>query len=828
MNRLEASLQQGDHIIMGRKSLFGLRRRAPTALVSLLFLLSFTSALRADEPLRVGVFSYEPAIFRNAQGKMEGFYADLLREAAGREGWDLKFVYGSWAEGLERLERGEVDILTSVAHTEERAVWMDYGSEPLLTVWSEVYVPQASAIDSIFELQGKRIAVMARDYNAAEFRQHVAAFGIECSYIEVADFDAIFQAVTSGQADAGVINSTVGAGRAHHHSLKGTGIVFNPFNIYFAAAKGRRSKELAVLDGYLKTWKDDRNSIYYKGMAKWLRRSVEVRHVTPTAVWYVSIGLGVLFCGALGIAWAFRWQVARATAELRESEEKYRRLAENTEVILWEYDIPSDRWTYVAPQAERILGYGPEEWTDLQFWIENIHPEDKEWAPEYCNTFTAQGQSHEFEYRFLTKNGETRWLRDVVSVEMKDGKPALMRGFMIDITARKQAQEESEQLRDQLVQSHKMESVGRLAGGVAHDFNNMLGVILGHSELLIDELPPDHPLLAGLEEIKKAAERSADITHQLLAFARKQTIAPKVLDLNQTVESMLKMLRRLIGEDVNISWRPGESLRPVRVDPTQLNQILANLCVNARDAIAGVGQLTIETGNICFDAAYCAEHTDFAPGEYVMLVVSDDGCGMDAETLAKIFEPFFTTKGVGEGTGLGLATVYGIVKQNGGFISARSEPGKGATFNVYLPQDDSGTASTRSEDTAEPTGRGSETIVLVEDELSILKVTKIMLQQQGYTVLAATTPGEAIALVRAHGGAVDLLLTDVVMPEMNGRDLARNLMSISPGLKCLFMSGYTADVIAHHGVLEEGMHFIQKPFARQDMTMKVREALGGG
>jgi CheY-like chemotaxis protein len=288
---------------------------------------------------------------------------------------------------------------------------------------------------------------------------------------------------------------------------------------------------------------------------------------------------------------------------------------------------------------------------------------------------------------------------------------------------------------------------------------------------------------------------------------------------------MLTMLERLIGEDIDLTWRPSEDLWPVEVDPSQIDQILANLCVNARDAIAGVGKVTIETANGTFDAAYCAKHAGFMPGEYVRLGVSDDGCGMEKETLAQLFEPFFTTKRVGEGTGLGLATVYGIVKQNNGFTSVYSEPDKGTTVTIYLPRHAAKAGQTRKESPSSPAGRGQETILLAEDEPAILKLTTRMLEHQGYTVLAASTPGEAIRLAREHAGEIPLLITDVVMPEMNGRDLAKNLLSLYPHLKRLFMSGYTADVIAHHGVLDASVNFIQKPFSKQDLAAKVREVL---
>ncbi len=375
------------------------------------------------------------------------------------------------------------------------------------------------------------------------------------------------------------------------------------------------------------------------------------------------------------------------------------------------------------------------------------------------------------------------------------------------------------------MQAKKMESVGRLAGGVAHDFNNMLGVILGHIEMAEELVNPADPLLHDLQEIKKAAARSAELTRQLLAFARKQTISPKVLDLNETVESLLKMMRRLIGEDIELVWLPGNNLWPVKIDPTQVDQILANLTINARDAISGIGRVTIETANLALDEDYCTDHLGFLPGGYVLLTVSDDGCGMDKETCEHAFEPFFTTKDVGQGTGLGLATIYGIIKQNSGYINAYSEPGKGTTFRILLPRHVGKTFLFDQDKPAAVMQQGQETILLVEDEPSILLLGKRMLERLGYVVLAAATPGEALEIAEHHAGEIHLLLTDVIMPEMNGRDLARRLLSLYPGMARMFMSGYTANVIAHHGVLDKDIQFIQKPFSMAELSTKVREAL---
>ncbi len=399
-------------------------------------------------------------------------------------------------------------------------------------------------------------------------------------------------------------------------------------------------------------------------------------------------------------------------------------------------------------------------------------------------------------------------------------------GRVVNYVAIKHDITEHLQLEEQLLQARKMESVGRLAGGVAHDFNNMLNVIMGYAELALSNVSPEDPLRSNLKEILDAGKRSSEITRQLLAFARQQTIAPKVIDLNKTVESMLKLLRKLIGEDIDLVWLPGRELWWVKLDPVQVDQILVNLCVNARDAIGGVGKVTIETKNVTFDETHCADRNGFVPGDYVSLVVSDDGPGIDPQYLEKVFDPFFTTKPVGRGTGLGLATVYGIVKQNDGLIGIQSEKGQGTTISLYLLRHTGSEVEKTSETSAETPSSHSETVLLVEDDPSMLELGNAMLENLGYTVLTARTPGEALDLAAGTSEVIHLLITDVVLPEMNGRDFADRLRHLRPEIKVLFMSGYTAEVIAHEGVLEEGIFFLQKPFLKADLSRKVREALG--
>ena len=405
-----------------------------------------------------------------------------------------------------------------------------------------------------------------------------------------------------------------------------------------------------------------------------------------------------------------------------------------------------------------------------------------------------------------------------------DGEMALQ-ATVRDTTERHRIEQEQSKLTNQLHQAQKMESVGRLAGGIAHDFNNMLGVILGHAEIAMQTLGENQSYCDDLIEIKKAAKRSSDLTQQLLSFARKQTIAPEVLDVNKTIAGMLKMLGRLIGEDISLLWIPGADLRPIVMDPSQIDQMLANLCINASDAITDVGKITIQTSNETFDEAYSADHAGAIPGDFVKLAVSDNGCGMDQQIRDRLFEPFFTTKEDGKGTGLGLSTVYGIVKQNDGYINVYSEPGHGTTFSIYIPGHAEKASSQSHTDDRVSGVAGNETVLLVEDEPGILNIAKIMLERHGYNVLPASAPDEAFRLAEEHKGEIHLLVTDVVMPGMNGRDLAESLLSLYPDLKCLYMSGYTADAIAHHGVLESGVFFIQKPFSMKDFLNKLRQTL---
>jgi len=521
-----------------------------------------------------------------------------------------------------------------------------------------------------------------------------------------------------------------------------------------------------------------------------------------------------------------------AEEALRRSEEKYRTILETMQEGLFEHDLKGN-YTYVNDAGCKLQGYQRDELIRINY-RSLFPPETVRFFREVYHRIYETGKPEllmDYEVKF--KHGSIRIHQaNVELVRDSSGKPIGFRTLAWDVTERRKMEKEKAQLEEQLVHAQKMESAGRLAGGVAHDFNNMLGVILGNAELIKLRLPQHDPLLKDVLEIERAAVRSRGLTGQLLAFSRKQIIAPVVIDLNEQIMNTEKTLCLMLGEDVDLQFYPGRDLWKIKFDPSQIQQILINLATNARDAMPAGGRLTIETANIYLNEAYCKMHLGFLPGHYVLLGVSDDGTGMEKETLQHLFEPFFTTKEIGRGTGLGLATIYGIVKQNNGFINVYSEPGKGTTFKIYIPRSlEDGDVQKIPEEGEEREEElvvfGSRMVLLVEDDDMVRGMTSEMLEAIGHTVLAAGSPAEAESLCENNDLHIDLLLTDVVMPEMSGRELSDRIKSKRPSIKVLFMSGYTSNIIAHHGVLEAGVHFIQKPFSLIELARKVREVILG-
>jgi PAS domain S-box-containing protein len=489
-------------------------------------------------------------------------------------------------------------------------------------------------------------------------------------------------------------------------------------------------------------------------------------------------------------------------------------------LVITDPSKPGHPVIYVSPGFTRLTGYTAEDIVGNNCRLLQGVGTDPAAVLVLSNAI-AEGRSCTCDLLNYRKDGTPFWNSLSVSPVLDaEGRLTNFVGALTDVTERRT-------LEAQLLQAQKMEAVGQLAGGIAHDFNNVLSVIVSYADIVCEEAREDGRTCADVEEIRRAALRASDLTRQLLAFSRRQVLQPQVLDLRQTLAGMEKMLRRLLGANIELTLLPSPSLWNVRCDPNQIEQIVMNLAVNARDAMPEGGELTLETANVELDSSYLQTHHDVAAGSYVMLAVTDTGTGIDAETQARIFEPFFTTKERGKGTGLGLATVFGVVKQSGGRILVYSEPGCGTTFKLYFPKVDGVVAAARAAPAEVAPGRGTETILLVEDDDQLRSLACNILRRSGYVVLVAANGGEALLICEKHGAPIHLLLTDVVLPRMNGRQLVERLHGMRPGMRVLFMSGYPDDTVLQHGILESGVAYLQKPLSPASLTRKVREVLSG-
>ncbi len=518
-------------------------------------------------------------------------------------------------------------------------------------------------------------------------------------------------------------------------------------------------------------------------------------------------------------------ELRRLEEQFQQAQRRLQHVVASSPAVLFTVSVAADQTpgiTWTSDNLPEVLGCSPEAALSQNWWMGNIHPEDRDQVLAQFQANLLSQERSSYEYRFRHGDGSYRWTRcDLRVIRDRDGKAGEVVGSWSDITERKH-------LEDQFRQAQKMEAVGRLASGVAHDFNNLLTVISGYTEIVINDLPIGDPSRELVDEIRKAGERGASLTRQLLAFGRKTVLQPSVLDLNAVLIDSLKMLHRLVGADIELATVLAPSLGRVKADPSQFEQAIFNLAVNARDAMSQGGKLTFETANVELDTAYCLANPEARPGHYVMVAVRDNGSGMSAETKARIFEPFFTTKEPGKGTGLGLAMVFGFIKQIGGHIAVDTELKHGTTFKLYFPQIGEAMLTSPSVPGVKPIPHGTETILLVEDEDAVRVLARHVLRMCGYTVLEASHGGEALRVVERHQGPIHLLLTDVVMPGMVGHIVAERVAALKPGIKIVFTSGYTDEAVVRHGILETETHFLQKPYTPAAVARKVREVLDGG
>lgn len=806
------------------------------ALILTTFLgLVFTSPLFADSArrvIRVGAYDNPPKIRKDENGNIIGFWPDLIKIIADREDWRIEYVWGTWAQCLDRLEKNRIDMLPDTAYTKKRAQKYVFSTDPVLLSWSRVYVrSDNSGIKTILDLEGKTIAALAGSVNLegpGGLRELAADFHLNCRFLEVDDYQQAMKAVKDGRADACSTNRNFGNRYGSRFGLSMTPIIFQPVTIKFAfPIHGRLTPWLVkTINARMAAFKKNQDSDYYRLLKKYFEGEIAQKKASfiPEWIWIVIkvicglllFTLLLLVCTTVMIRRKTR-EISERNAAVMDRELLYRLLFKNVPVGVFHYDknlcITESNARFIAilqSSRDRIIG------------LDMKTLKDNNLLPALRKPLSGEEGVYEGAYMATTSNAKVLVHMRAAPVMDDQGRITGAVGIVEDIS-------EKVRLEEQLRQSLKMEAVGTLAGGVAHDFNNLLTIIIGNADILLMNFEKDSHLHGQVDAIRKAGDRAASLTRQLLAFSRKQIIQPKVLNVNSVLKETEKMLRRLIGEDINMKCEYAQNLRSVLMDPGQIEQVVINLSVNARDAMPEGGDLVIETDNFELDEDYFRSRgVEGVAGAYVKISVTDNGAGMDADTCSRIFNPFFTTKGVGKGTGLGLSTVYGIIKQNRGYVWVYSEPGKGTTFEVYLPAhetDEGGIDVEVKESSGEEGLYGTECILLAEDEEMVRDLAVAILKKYGYTVLPAADGKAALRLASEHKGPIHLLLTDVVMPKMGGPLLAQTLLKTYPEIRVLFMSGYTDRAVYEQNIFAPADKLIEKPFTTKSLARKVREIL---
>jgi two-component system, cell cycle sensor histidine kinase and response regulator CckA len=853
----------------------GLQQRVHHLGVVFLVLVGMALQAAPHRKVRVAVFPFLPGIFMGQDGKPQGFYVDMLREVGARENWELEFVPGSWAEGLDRAKRHEVDLLTSVAFTPERSAFLDYGKESSFTVWSILYAHPKERIQSVLDVRGLRVAVMRNDMNGAHFRELCAKFNIPCEFVEVESFIDVMAAVEAGRANAGVTVNTFGYARERGYRVVRTPVVFNPFDIFFAVPKGHNADCLTALDAYLKAGKAQDNSSYQQAINRWLHST----NKGYLPLWVVRTGALVLILLGTSwiVVWVFRRRVQAATARIQNlNAELERELAERqrqAELIFQvAIGVSSAMGERGLEDLVRFLAQVAK--ADLVVLGERIQVQEAPWiralavyqdgaqgsVVEYplagspCEQ-VLQGElcvvSEGLQARFpqsdqlqalgmesfvgaplVDASGQVLGNLAVMyrlPLEHGDEVPLLLRIFASRAGAeleRRRNEVERHGLERQMQHTQKLESLGVLAGGIAHDFNNLLTAMLGHLNVAQTKLSKTSPAQPHLENLERILHRTADLTRQMLAYSGKGRFVVKPHDLNAVIREMVHLLEVSISKKVALHLNLKKTLPPIEADVTQIQQVIMNLVTNASDAIGDRnGAIHITTSVQMLDEVFLNQvfqHQDMKPGPHVLLEVGDSGCGMSAEVLARIFDPFFTTKV--SGRGLGLSATMGILKGHKAGIKIYSEPERGTTFKLYFPA----LAETELPQVQAQVGMDElpkATVLLVDDEDFIREAGMAMLEALGMEVVLAANGEEAIGRIQVADPSIDLVVMDLTMPQMDGREAFLILRNLRPDLPVILSSGYSEQESIPDLVGQGLAGFIQKPYTLQAMRAKLREVL---
>ena len=786
--------------------------------------------------LKVGVHDNQPLAFVDADGHAKGFLIDILEYIGAKEGWHLEYVPGSLTESLERLRRGEIDLAVGIEYSRERNEAYDFTYEDILSDWGVVYTLEDSDINQIVNLDNKKIAVVHDDIHYHNLRNLAEQFKLKCRFIEAYEYDAVLELIERKKVDAGVVDRLYGLEFETNYTVSRSPIIFSHTEVHFAVPKKKHRELIRAIDKHLAPLKSDKSSIYHQALDKW----------TPTNVkwklpkWLMGIlaivgGLLLLFF-VTGLI--LRAQVKAKTAELSDTnQELLAEIAERKRVEkvlkFTQFSVdnagdaafwmgPDAKFIYVNDRACSSLGYSREEL--LSMTVPDIDPNFPAAAwPEHWQEVKRRG-SFIVESQHRTREGRVFPVEITVNYVEFEGKEYNC-AFARDITERKEADKEKEKMQIQLRQAQKMEAVGTLAGGIAHDFNNLLQAVQGYTQLLLLRKDGDDDGQRELQQIVRAATRGAELTQQLLTFSRKTESELQPIDFNRELENVRLLLERTIPKMIEVEFRLAEDLKMVNADPGQVEQILMNLAVNAKDAMPDGGKLIVETADVILDKDYCKIHRVANPGNYVQLTVTDTGHGIDEMIREHIFEPFYTTKETGKGTGLGLATVYGIVKSHNGHLVCHSEPDEGTTFKIYLPTIDSTEESRQAEEHVTAPEGGTETILLVDDEESIRTLGTQILEKFGYTVLSAADGESALQIYRKEQEKIDLIILDLIMPGMGGKLCLVELLKINLEAKVAIASGYSPDGATREILKRGAKGFISKPYDLRQVLKVVREVL---
>lgn len=801
-------------------------------ILTLLFFVAIVSPVVASHELghggkvKVGFFSLEPISFPDENGEAQGFNPDLLKKIAELEDWQPIFIHGSWGEGIDRLEADEIDLMINVAYTEERAKNLDYNYEPSMQLWGQVFTTPDSDIKSITNLVGKKVAIQRRGINGRNFIKTTTDLGINCEIVTYENLVEVFEAVKAGEAVAGVSPQHYGLLNASKYGLVPSSIQFSPFPIYFAVKKGLHRRLLSQIDSYLIRWKEDKDSYYYQRLNYWM--STQGRDsIIPRWIWVSMAGIAGSTAFFLVLTLLFKSQVRKKTTEvvaanqkLLESEVHLKGLIDQSPIGLALCKMDGSLVT-VNPAYADIIGYSIEETLQLTYW--DVTPE--KYAPqeqEQIGLLETTGHYGPYEKEYRHRDGHLVSVRLNGMILTRNNEKYIW-SSVEDITTLK----EKNRLEEQLRQSQKMEAIGSLAGGVAHDFNNILAAILGYTELVLRN-PDTHPKnKKKLEQVLAAAKRAKELVKQILMFSRKGLEQREHVNISAIVDETAQLLRNTIPTTVALNLDVKTETATVLADSTQIHQVIMNLCTNAYHAMpAESGEITISLKQVSVDNMIAAEYPNLRQGEYALLSVSDTGVGMPPEVLARIFEPFYTTKKQGKGTGMGLAVVHGIIQSHDGAIGVESTLGKGTTFKVFLPL--SGVAE--DSDSAEENAlclKGTGHILFVDDEIMLAELGKETLESLGYRVTAITSGVDALARFSTKPNDFDLIITDQTMPEMTGDVFAKKALLVRSDIPIIICTGHSTLLDTDKAKTIGIKALLMKPVEGNDLALEVRKALGG-